>query len=353
MTQTPDVDTATGVDLSTRYLGMKLRTPLVASAGPLTGRLEPLRALEHNGIAAVVLPSLFEEQVVHDDMEADALFDLGAGANPEATSYFPDLLGYESIGERYLQHVRDACEELSIPVIGSLNGVTPGGWITYAQRIAEAGADALELNLYQVSADLDATAESIERAQLELVSQVRASLSIPLAVKVGPYYTAFGSMARRLVDAGADALVLFNRFYQPDIDPEALQVRPWLELSRPTEIRLPLRWTAILAGRLDASLAITSGVHRASDAARALLAGADVAMMTSALIDKGPLHVGVVESELQAWIREMGYTSVAQLKGSMSHEHVEDPGAFERANYIGTLTNYANTFHAGWGFGPT
>ena len=353
MTHTPDVDTTTGVDLSTTYLGLRLRTPLVASAGPLTGRLEPLRALEDNGIAAVVLPSLFEEQVVHDELEADALLDLGAGANPEATSYFPDLLGYESIGERYLQHVRDAREQLSIPVIGSLNGVTPGGWVTYAQKIADAGADALELNLYHVVADLDATADAVETAELELVSQVKGALSIPLAVKVGPYYTAFGSMARRLVDAGADALVLFNRFYQPDIDPDTLEVRSWLELSRPSEIRLPLRWTAILSGHLHASLAVTSGVHRAQDVASALLAGADVAMMTSALIDQGPLHIGVVEADLTAWIREMGYTSVAQLKGSMSHDHVEDPSAFERANYIGTLTHYANTFHAGWGFGQS
>ncbi len=351
MTQPADVTAA--VDLSTTYMGLQLRTPIVASPGPLTGRLEPLQALEDNGVSAVVLPSLFEEQVAHDELQADSLFELGADANPEATSYFPDLLGYASVGERYLQHVRDAKEALSVPVIGSLNGATPGGWVTYAQKIADAGADALELNLYDVAADFDATPDQIETAQLELVSRVKASLSIPLAVKVGPFYTAFAHMARRLVDAGADALVLFNRFYQPDIDPDTLKVRPWLELSRPSEIRLPLRWTAILSGRLDASLAVTSGVHRARDVARALLAGADVAMMTSVLIDQGPLHIGVVERDLTDWVRQMSYTSVAQLKGSMSHRNVSDPSAFERANYIGTLTQYANTFHAGWGFGPS
>jgi dihydroorotate dehydrogenase (fumarate) len=351
MTKPADVTTA--VDLSTTYLGLPLRTPLVASPGPLTGRLEPLQALEDNGIAAVVLPSLFEEQVAHDELEADALFDLGADANPEATSYFPDLHGYASVGERYLQHVRDASELLSVPVIGSLNGATPGGWVTYARRIADAGADALELNLYEVVADFDATPDQIESAQLTLVEQVSDSIAIPLAVKVGPYYTAFAQMARRLVDAGADALVLFNRFYQPDIDPDTLQARPSLELPRSSEIRLPLRWTAILAGRLDTSLAVTSGVHGAQDVARALLAGADVAMMTSVLIDQGPLHIGVVEQDLARWVREKGYRSVTQLKGSMSHRNVADPSAFERANYIGTLTRYANTFHAGWGFGPT
>jgi dihydroorotate dehydrogenase (fumarate) len=349
---TQSIDAGTAVDLSTTYMGLSLRTPLVASPGPLTGRLEPLQALEDNGIAAVVLPSLFEEQVAHEELEAHALFELGADANPEATSYFPDLQGYTSIGERYLRHVRDARDMLSVPVIGSLNGVTPGGWVSYAARIADAGADALELNLYEVVADVEATADQIESAQLTLVEQVRDSISIPLAVKVGPYYTAFAGMARRLVDAGADALVLFNRFYQPDIDPRTLQVRPWLELSRRAEIRLPLRWTAILSGQVDASLALTGGVHHADDVARGLLAGADVTMMTSVLIDQGPLHVGMVEADLTTWISEMGYASVAELKGSVSMRTVADPSAFERANYIETLVNYTNTFHDGWGFDP-
>lgn len=350
---TQSVDRATDVDLSTKYMGLQLRTPLVASPGPLTGRLEPLQALEDNGISAVVLPSLFEEQVAHEEMQASELFERGADANPEATSYFPDLLGYTTIGERYLQHVRDAKELLSIPVIGSLNGVTPGGWVMYARMIADAGADALELNLYAVAADFNTTAADIESAQLTLVEQVSDSIDIPLAIKVGPYYTAFAGMARRLVDAGADALVLFNRFYQPDIDPETLQVRPWLDLSRRAEIRLPLRWIAMLSGRIDASLALTSGVHRAADVARGLLAGADITMMTSALIDQGPLHIGVVEAELIAWIRDQGYRSVDELRGSVSTRTVADPTAFERANYIDTLVNYTNSFHAGWGFGPS
>jgi dihydroorotate dehydrogenase (fumarate) len=341
-----------GVDLSTTYMGLSLRTPLVASSGPLTGRLEPLEALERNGISAVVLPSLFEEQVVHEEMESIGLFERGVGSNPEATSYFPDLVGYETVGERYLRHLRDAKKTLSVPVIGSLNGVSTGGWTRYARMIADAGADALELNLYDVVIDLSATAEDVERRQLELVEQVKQSIDIPLAVKLSPYYTAFGHTATRMVDAGADALVLFNRFYQPDIDPETLETSLTLELSTSSELRLPLRWTAVLAGRVAADLAVTGGVHTGLDAARCLLAGADVAMMTSALLRSGPTHVEAVERELTEWADEQQYESVGQLRSSMSYHHVADPTAYERGNYIGTLTRYSNTFHDVQGFGP-
>jgi dihydroorotate dehydrogenase (fumarate) len=331
-------------DRSTTYLGLRLRSPLVASSGPLTARIDSLRALEQAGVAAVVLPSLFEEQVDDEDLQAGRLDDLGADSNPEATGYFPDLAEYESVADRYLRHVEEAKKALSIPVVASLNGVTSGGWVRYARLLERAGADAIELNLYGVSADIDVTGREIEDDQVELVALVKASLSIPLAVKIGPHYSALGHQAARLVDAGADGLVLFNRFYQPDIDPRTRKVAPALELSSSSELRLPLRWTAILSGRVEASLAVTTGVHTGADAARCLLAGADVAMMTSALLLNGPGHVAAVEADLVAWAAESGFESVAQLKGSVSQRNVADPSAFERANYMATLIGFTSSF---------
>ena len=331
-------------DLSTTYLGLRLRSPLVASSGPLTARIDSLRALEQAGIAAVVLPSLFEEQVEHEERQADRLGDLGADSNPEATGYFPDLADYESVVERYLRHVEEAKKALSIPVVASLNGVTSGGWVRYARLLERAGADALELNLYGVAADIDVAGREVEDDQVELVALVKASLSVPLAVKIGPYYSSLGNQAARIIDAGADGLVLFNRFYQPDIDPRTRKVAPALELSSSAELRLPLRWTAILSGRVEASLAVTTGVHTGADVARCLLAGADVAMMTSALLVNGPEHVAEVERELVAWAAESGFESVAQLKGSVSQRHVADPSAFERANYMDTLIGFTSSF---------
>jgi dihydroorotate dehydrogenase (fumarate) len=333
------------VDLSTTYLGLQLRSPLVASSGPLTARIDTLRALEQAGIAAVVLPSLFEEQVDHEDMQANRLADLGSFSNPEATSYFPDLVDYESVADRYMRHVEEAKEVLSIPVIASLNGVTPGGWVRYARLLERAGADAIELNLYGVAADMDVSGRTVEDDQVELVALVNASLSIPLAVKIGPYYSALAHQAARFTEAGADGLVLFNRFYQPDIDPKTREVVPALALSSSAELRLPLRWTAILSGRVEASLAVTTGVHTGADVARCLLAGADVAMMTSALVANGPEHVATVESQLVAWAEESGFESVAQLRGSVSQRHVADPSAFERANYMAALTGFTSSFH--------
>jgi len=331
-------------DLTTRYLGLRLRSPLVASSGPLTARIDSLRALEQAGIAAVVLPSLFEEQVEHEDMEADRLSDLGAYSNPEATSYFPDLGKYESVADRYLRHLEEAKKALSIPVIASLNGVSPGGWVRYARLLERVGADALELNLYGVAADMDETGREVEDKQLGLVELVKSSVSIPLAVKIGPYYSALGHQAAQIIEAGADGLVLFNRFYQPDIDPQTRKVAPALVLSSSSDLRLPLRWAALLSGRVDASLAVTTGVHTGADAARCLLAGADVAMMTSALLLNGPGHVAAVEHELVAWAVESGFESVAQLRGSVSQRHVADPSAFERANYMAALTGFTNSF---------
>jgi len=331
-------------DLSTTYLGLQLRSPLVASSGPLTARIDSLRALEQAGVAAVVLPSLFEEQIEHEDIQAARLGDLGSDSNPEATSYFPDLADYESVADRYLRHVEQAKKALSIPVVASLNGETAGGWVRYARLLELAGADALELNLYGIAADLDVTGREVEEDQVELVALVKASLSIPLAVKIGPHYSALGNQAARIIDAGADGLVLFNRFYQPDIDPKTRKVAPTLELSSSAELRLPLRWTAILSGRVEASLAVTTGVHTGADVARCLLAGADVAMMTSALLVNGPGHVATVERDLVAWAAESGFESVAQLKGSVSQRNVADPSAFERANYMSTLIGFTNSF---------
>lgn len=337
------------MDLSTSYLGLSLRSPLVASSGPLTGRLPSLRALEDNGIAAVVLPSLFEEQVVHDELQTAELFRLGEGGNPEATSYFPDLAGFETVAERSLRHLEEAKAALSIPVIASLNGSSPGGWTRYARLLEDAGADAIELNLYRIAADPDVTGAEVEADQIEMVGAVRDVLSVPLAVKLGSQYSAFGNVASELVAAGADGLVLFNRFYQPDIDPLTREVVPAIELSTSSELRLPLRWTAMLHGHIGAALAITTGVHTGMDVARGLLAGADVTMMTSALLQHGPEHVRTVEAELIAWAQGFDVTAVGELRGSASQRHVRDPEAFERANYIEGLIDYANTFSSSSG----
>jgi dihydroorotate dehydrogenase (fumarate) len=340
------------MDLSTTYLGLRLRSPLVASSGPLTGRIDPLRALEAGGIAAVVLPSLFEEQVVHDELQTTQLFAIGEGGNPETTSYFPDLGTFESVADRYLRHLEQSKSALEVPVIASLNGSSPGGWTRYARLLQDAGADALELNLYRVAADAAVTAADLEEEQLELVGSVAESVSVPLAVKVGAHYSAFANFATRLVEAGADGLVVFNRFYQPDLDPFSRSVVPAIELSTSSELRLPLRWTAMLHGRLEASLAISTGVHTALDVARGVLAGADVTMMTSALLKQGVGHVAVVEAELATWAEGFGAAALSELKGSASQRNVVRPEAFERANYIEGLVDYANTFASAQGGGP-
>jgi dihydroorotate dehydrogenase (fumarate) len=331
------------MDLTTEYLGMQLRSPLVASAGPLTGDIDGLRALADAGIAAVVLPSLFEESVVADELALMHLFD-NEWANPEADSWFPDLGETETVTQRHLRHVEEASAAIDVPVVASLNGVTANGWERYARQLVDAGADAIELNLYSVNADPDKSGAEVEAEQLTLVAAVRAAVNVPLAVKVGPYYSAFGHMAQQFVEAGADALVLFNRFYQPDVSPQTRSVVPALELSTPSEGRLPMRWIGLLYGRVDADLAHTTGIHSGLDAARALLAGADVAMMTSALLKHGAGHVATVERELVEWAREHGYTSVSQLRGSASHANVDDPAGFERANYIQGLTSFATQF---------
>lgn len=329
------------MDLRSDYLGLALRTPLVASSSPLTGTIDGLRRLEDAGVAAVVLPSLFEEEITETALAVDGVLEAGAGVFAEALDYLPGL-DVPAVGpDAYLQLVAAARSALGIPVIASLNGATPGGWTGWAGAIEQAGAHALELNLYQVAADPEQSAADVEARDLELVAAVRAAVRLPLAVKVGPYYSAFGHFARRLVAAGADALVLFNRFYQPDLDLDALEVAPHLVLSRPEELRLPLRWIGILRRRIDAWLAATSGVHGARDVLKALLAGADATMLASILLERGPAHLRAIEVELARWLEEREYQSVAQLQGSLSQVAVPNPDAFERANYRRVLGSWA------------
>jgi dihydroorotate dehydrogenase (fumarate) len=327
-------------DLTTQYLGLTLRSPLVASASPATGEVERIRRLADAGIAAVVLPSLFEEQMIHDELELEYRLEAGAECSAEAIGYFPELDTYNTGPDRYLHLVELAKDAVSIPVFASLNAVSAGSWVRYAHLVQSAGADALELNLYQVAADAGVTAVEIERRLLDLVREVRSAIDIPLAVKIGPFYSAVAHFATELVDAGADGLVLFNRFYQPDLDLDTLAVTPHLTLSTSAELRLPLRWIGILSGNVRASLAATTGIHTGRDVVKALLVGADVAMMASALLEHGAAHVRAVEAELVSWMEAGEYTSVAQLRGSVSHGSVPDPSAFERLGYLRTLATW-------------
>ncbi len=330
------------VDLTTRYLGLELAHPLVPSASPLTGGIESLRRLEEAGAAAVVLPSLFEEQIEHEAMAVHESLEQGVAAYAEAAGgYLPEMEDYNTGPSSYLELIGQAKEALSIPVIGSLNGVSLGGWTLYAKLFEEAGADALEVNIYFVAADAEMTSAQVEDQYLELVSALRAAIEIPLAVKVGPFFSSMASFARRLAEAGADGLVLFNRFYQPDIDLEHLEVRPDLVLSTSEEMRLVLRWMAILRGRVNASLAATTGVHTSDDVVKLILAGADVTMMASALIENGPSHLTEVLAGVETWLEDHQYESVEQAKGSLSQEASPDPAAFERANYMRTLVTYS------------
>lgn len=329
------------VDLSTSYLGLQLDSPILPSASPLTGDIDKIHALVAAGAPALVLPSLFEEQIEHDAMSVQHGFDLGAGIFGEAASgYLPELDDYNTGPKQYLDLVRRTKDETAIPVIASLNGISSGGWTLYARVLADHGVDALELNVYRIAADIDESSSQVEAAYLHLVEAVRAAIDIPLAVKVGPYFSAMGSMARRLGEAGADGLVLFNRFYQPDIDLDTLSVAPNLVLSTSYELRLVLRWIAILYGRVSPDLAATSGIHEPDDAVKALLAGASVMMMASALLRDGPDHLTVVRDGLAQWLEENGYESVEQARGSLSQSSVADPSAFERSNYMKTLASY-------------
>jgi len=320
-------------DLRTRYLGLELRAPLVASSSPLTGTMDGLKRLEGAGAGAVVLPSLFEEDLAEEAREVDALLATGAtGAEAQA--------GYGAGAAAYLALVEQAKASLSIPVIASLNGVSRGGWVRHAARLEQAGADALELNIYYVSSSPGQSGSEVEWRYLDIVHAVRQAAGVPLAVKLSPYFSSVTNMAGQLVEAGANGLVLFNRFYQPDLDVETLEVVPSLELSTSAELRLPLRWIAILHGRHRISLAASTGIHSGEDVIKALLAGADVAMMTSALLRHGPDHLSQVEARLADWLDRHGYESLDQVRGRLSQRSVRDPAAFERANYLKVLAGH-------------
>jgi dihydroorotate dehydrogenase (fumarate) len=327
-------------DLSSTYLGLPLKNPLVASAGPFSKKIDSLRRLEDSGVAAVVLHSLFEEQINAESLELDHFLNAGTETYAESITYFPDLPTYNLDPDAYLEHLRKARESLGIPVIASLNGITGGGWVQYARRIEQAGASALELNLYFLPTDPNLSGAEIEEADLRLVRDVRATVKIPLAVKLSPFFTAIPQMAKRLAEAGADGLVLFNRFYQPDLDLERLEVSPNLTLSTSDDLRLPLRWIAILYGRVRADLALTSGVHTGQDLIKAVMAGASAAMTTSALLQNGIEHAARILDEAGRWMTAHEYESAAQMKGSMSQKAVANPAAFERANYMKALRKY-------------
>ena len=327
-------------DLSTTYLGLPLRNPLVASASPLGEDLGNIRRMEDAGAAAVVLPSLFEEQITLESHHLDHYLSHGTESFAESLTYLPDMQRYNLGPDGYLEHVRRAKEAVDIPVIGSLNGVSAGGWISYAKRIQEAGADALELNVYYIPTDPEMTGAQVEQRYVELARQVKAAVTIPVAVKLGHAFSAMANMARQLDEAGADALVLFNRFYQPDFDLEALDVTPHLTLSSSYEVLLRLHWVAILHGHVRADLAVTGGVHTAQDVLKAMMAGARVAMMTSALLKHGIELLRVVRANLTAWMEAHEYASIRQMQGSMSYRSVTDPTAFERANYMRVLSSY-------------
>lgn len=327
-------------DLTTSYLGLTLKNPLVISASPLSKKVETVIDLEANGAAAIVLYSLFEEQIIQESLKLHRDLTRGEYAFAEALQYLPDYGTYSIGPDTYLEHLSRVKQAVNIPVIGSLNGITFGGWIEYARKIEQAGADALELNLYDLPTDLDLTSQELEDRHVALVQQVRKEIHIPLAVKLSPFYTALPNFARRLVDAGVNGLVLFNRFYQPDFDIEQLEVVPHLVLSNSHELRLPLRWIAILYGRLQVDFALTSGVHSAEDALKAIMAGASVVMLTSELLQKGVRRLSEILTDMETWMEEHEYTSVRQMKGSMSQQAVAEPSLFERAHYIKVLNSY-------------
>lgn len=328
------------MDLTTSYLGFELKNPLVVSPSPLSESIDNMKQMEDAGAAAIVLHSLFEEQIsfISDELNENLL--QGTLSFAEALTYFPEPDHYKMGPDCYLEHIQAAKKALDIPVIGSLNGVSAGGWLDFGKKIEQAGADALELNVYFIPTDPAMDGSEVEEMYVDLVKSVKANVSIPVALKIGPYFSAMASMARRLDAAGADALVMFNRFYQPDLDLENLEVKPDLTLSHSWELRLRLRWIAILCGAIKADMAVTGGVHTAQDVLKAMMAGADVAMLTSALLKNGIRHLAVVLDDMVKWMEEKEYESVKQMQGSLSQAKCPEPAAFERANYMKILTNY-------------
>ena len=334
------------MDLSTRYLGLELKHPIVASASPLSRTLEGIRRLEDAGASAIVLFSLFEEQIQYEQDSLDYLTEVGTETFAESLTYFPVVKEYRVGPDQYLELIRAATAAVDIPIIGSLNGVTKAGWTDYAREMVEAGAKAIELNIYHIPANIAETGREVEQRYLDIVKAVRGSVQVPVSVKLSPFFSSMGEMARRLVDAGADGLVLFNRFYQPDFDLDELEVIPDMELSTASEIRLPLLWIAVLHGRVNASLAATRGVQTGIEVIKYLMAGADAVMTTSALLRNGVGHLTTLIDGMKIWMEKRGYQSVTQLKGSMSQQKVADPAAFERANYIKVLQSYRSPYIA-------
>jgi dihydroorotate dehydrogenase (fumarate) len=327
-------------DLSTTYLGLELKNPLVASASPLSKKVDNAKKLEDAGVSAIVMYSLFEEQIIHESLELDHYLTRGTNSFAEALTYLPDLGTYNVGPDKYLDHLSALKKAVAIPVIGSLNGVSKGGWVRYARLMQDAGADAVELNMYYLSADPDLSGQELEDNYVGLVAEVKAAISIPLALKLSPFITALPNFARRLVTAGANGLVLFNRFYQPDFDLEELEVVRTLELSDSRDLLLPLRWISILHGKVGADLALTSGIHTAQDVLKAMMAGAKVAMTASMVLHDGYESISALLDDLKAWMVEHEYESIKQMQGSMSQQSVAEPAAFERSNYIKVLSEF-------------
>jgi dihydroorotate dehydrogenase (fumarate) len=328
------------MDMKTNYLGLELESPLMPGACPLSEKLDSARRLEDAGASAIVMLSLFEEQILKEMMAMQDSIDSTAHGSGEATSYFPNLPELKFGPDEYLDKIRAAKEALGIPVIASLNGNTPGGWIDYAKKIQEAGADALELNIYYVGKDFGEPGDALEARTIQIVEEVKRAIDIPIAVKLGPFFSSFANMAKRLDQAGADGLVLFNRFYQPDFDIDNLEVVPNLELSAPYELRLRLRWLALLHGRVNCSLAVTGGVHSGIDAVKAVMAGAHAVQVVSSLLVHGPGHLKKIKDDMTAWMTEHEYESADQMRGCMSVEGTDDLASVVRSNYVQILKSW-------------
>ncbi len=329
------------MDLTSSYLGLPLRSPIVPSASPLTASIDNIRRMEDAGAGAVVLPSLFEEQVTYESRSLDHFLSYGSESSAEALSYFPKADDYRIGPDEYLDTIRQAKQAVGLPIIASLNGISTGGWIAFAKEMEQAGADAIELNIYYLPTDPAMPSRAVEKMYLDVVGDVKWSVSIPVSVKIGPYFSSLPRVARRLSEVGADGLVLFNRFDQPDFDLETLEVVPHLVLSSPFEMRLPLRWVALLYGRVQVDFAITSGVHRYEDVLKGLMAGASAMMMASELLRNGIGRISEILAAMQTWMADHDYTSVRQMQGSMSQKNVADPAAFERANYMKVLQSWS------------
>lgn len=335
------------MDLSTDYMGLKIKHPIIASSSPLSETLEGIKTLEDCGASAIVMYSLFEEQIRRENEAFDFFLESGTESFAESINYFPHIDTAHKGPDRYLNLIRKAVEATEIPIIGSLNGITNAGWIDYAKQIQEAGASALELNIYFIPTNIDMQTADVEQCYFDILKAVKAAVSIPVAIKLSPFFSATGNMAKRLDEAGADGLVLFNRFYQPDFDLDNLKIDLHADLSTAAEIRVPLLWIAVLYGRIKASLAASRGIHSSTEVIKYLLAGADVVTVASALMKNGPHYLNVLVNETQHWLTTRGYHSLSEVRGVMSRQNVKDPSAFERVNYIKVLESFENPFTSG------